>query len=72
MKNIKLTIVIERDPTTGFFIGYVPGMTGAHSQGETVEELKLNLKDVIELCVAEGDPFIVSEYVGTDQLEVTI
>ena len=72
MQNIKFTIVIEKDPTTGFFIGYVPGMTGAHSQGETVEELKLNLKDVIELCIEEGDPFIVSEYVGTDQLEVTI
>lgn len=72
MKNVKLTIVIEKDPTTGFFIGYVPGMTGAHSQGETVEELKSNLKDVIELCVQEGDPFIVSEYIGTDQLEVMI
>jgi predicted RNase H-like HicB family nuclease len=72
MKNVKFTIVIEKDPTIGFFIGYVPGMTGAHSQGETVEELKSNLKDAIELCVQEGDPFIVSEYVGTDQLEVTI
>lgn len=72
MKNVKLTIVIEKDPSTGLFVGYVPGMTGAHSQGETIEELKSNLKDVIELCVSEGDPFIVSEYVGTDHLEVTI
>ena len=72
MKNLKFTIVIEKDLTTGFYIGYVPGMTGAHSQGETVEELKSNLKEVIELCVEEGDPFIVSEYVGIDQLEVII
>ncbi|MFN8991970.1 MAG: type II toxin-antitoxin system HicB family antitoxin, partial [Betaproteobacteria bacterium] len=25
--------VIERDPQTGLFVGYVPGFPGAHSQG---------------------------------------
>ncbi len=72
MKNLQFTIVIEKDPTTNLFIGYVPGMVGAHSQGETIDELKSNLKDVIGLCIQEGDPFIVGEYIGTDQLEVII
>lgn len=72
MQNLKFTIVIEKDPATGFYVGYVPGMTGAHSQGGNIEELKSNLKEVISLCIEEGDPFIVSEYIGTEQLEVTI
>ena len=25
--------VIERDPDTGLFVGFVPGFPGAHSQG---------------------------------------
>ncbi len=51
MKNLKFTIVIQKDQQTGFYIGYVPGMTGAHSQGETIEELKSNLKEAISLCL---------------------
>jgi predicted RNase H-like HicB family nuclease len=29
------SIVVERDPDTGLYVGYVPGWPGAHSQGET-------------------------------------
>ena len=43
MKNLKFTIVIQKDPQTNLYVGYVPGMTGAHSQGETIQELKSNL-----------------------------
>lgn len=71
MKNITLTVVIEKD-TSGMFVGYVPSIIGAHSQGETIDELKENLKEVISLCVEEGDPIILSEYIGTEQLEVMI
>jgi predicted RNase H-like HicB family nuclease len=30
------TAVIERDPETRLYVGYVPGFAGAHSQGETL------------------------------------
>jgi len=72
MKNLKFTILIQKDPETGFYVGYVPNMPGAHSQGETVEELKLNLKEAISLCIEEGEPVILSEFVGTDELEVAV
>ncbi len=36
------TAVIERDPDTGLFVGYVPGGPGAHSQGASVDELRQN------------------------------
>lgn len=41
--------VIERDVDTGYFVGYVPNFPGAHSQGETLDELYANLREVIEL-----------------------
>jgi predicted RNase H-like HicB family nuclease len=36
--------VIERCPQTGLFVGFVPGFSGAHSQGETLDELNRNLQ----------------------------
>ena len=72
MKNFKFTIIIQKDFQTSLYVGYVPGMTGAHSQGKTIEELKSNLKEVIGLCLEEGEPFIVSEFIGTDELEVKV
>ena len=34
------TAVIERCPDTGLYAGFVPGFAGAHSQGETLDELR--------------------------------
>lgn len=52
----RLTAVIERCPNTGLFVGHVPGFVGAHSQGETLEELKANLAEVINMLLEDGDP----------------
>ena len=38
------TAVIEKDPDTGLYVGYVPGFPGAHSQAETLDELNKNLR----------------------------
>ena len=35
----------EGDPETGLFVGFVPGFSGAHSQGVTLDELNDNLRD---------------------------
>jgi predicted RNase H-like HicB family nuclease len=45
------TAVIEKCPDTGLFVGYIPGLHGAHSQGETLDELNQNLKEVVELIL---------------------
>ena len=65
------TAVIERCPTTGMLVGYVPGSAGAHSQGATSDELQQNLKDVIALLLEDGAPKLESEYVGTQTLTVS-
>jgi hypothetical protein len=32
---------------TGLYVGYIPGLPGAHSQGETLDELNKNLQEVV-------------------------
>jgi predicted RNase H-like HicB family nuclease len=62
--------VIERDAQTGLYVGYVPGWPGAHSQGETIDELKDNLAEVIAMLLEDGEPALESEFVGTQTLRV--
>ena len=56
--------VVERDRATGLYVGYVPGFPGAHSQGATIDELRANLKEVIELLMEDGEPRLESQFVG--------
>ncbi len=64
------TAIIERCSETGLFVGSVPGFAGAHSQGETLEELHSNLSEVIEMLLEDGDPQLDSEFIGTREIQV--
>jgi len=64
------TAIIERCPDTGLLVGYVPGFPGAHSQGDTLDELSDNLTEVINMLLEDGDPKLESEFVGTQSLQV--
>jgi predicted RNase H-like HicB family nuclease len=63
MKNY--TAVVEKCPQTGLYVGYIPGFAGAHSQGETLDELKENLHEVLQMLLEDGEPTIEGEFVGT-------
>lgn len=65
------TAVVERCPDTGLYVGYVPGFPGAHSQGETLEELNENLKEAIAMMFDDGMPAMAGEFVGTQVVVVT-
>ncbi|MDQ1265446.1 MAG: hypothetical protein QG635_596 [Bacteroidota bacterium] len=60
--------VIEKCFDTNLYVGYVPGFPGAHSQGETLEELRENLLEVIEMLLEDGAPALESEFIGTQNL----
>ena len=64
------TAIIERCPDTRLYVGYVPGFPGAHSQGETLEELNANLREVVELLLEDGEPVLDGEFVGTQTVMV--
>jgi predicted RNase H-like HicB family nuclease len=63
-------VIVERDPDTGLYVGYVPGWPGAHSQGATRDELEQNLREVITMLLEDGDPKLESEFVGLETIRV--
>ena len=64
------TAVVERCPDTGLYVGFILGFAGAHSQGETMDELHENLKEVIEMLLEDGEPVLEAEFVGTQTVVV--
>jgi predicted RNase H-like HicB family nuclease len=52
------------------YAGYVPGFPGAHSQGKTLDELQVNLREVIEMLLEDKDLSFSTEFVGIQQIVV--
>lgn len=72
---MKITAYVERDVETGLYIGIVPGIPGAHTQAETLDELQRNLQEVVELCLAEMDDesrALIPEFIGVQQVQVVV
>jgi predicted RNase H-like HicB family nuclease len=64
------TAIVERCPESKLYVGYVPGFPGAHSQGETLEELRANLREVLQMLLEDGEPTLEAEFVGTQAVTV--
>lgn len=64
------TAVVERCPETKLYVGFVPGFPGAHSQGATLEELRENLREVIQMLLEDGEPQMEAEFIGTQAVTV--
>jgi predicted RNase H-like HicB family nuclease len=62
-------VVIERDED-GCYIGEVPQLKACYSQGETIDELMNNMREVIELCLEEEGETYSSEFVGVRKIVV--
>lgn len=46
--------IVEKCPDTGSYVGYVSNFPGAHTQGETLDELYANLHEVLDMLLADG------------------
>ena len=64
------TAVVERCADTGFFVGYVPGFPGAHTQAESLDELNRNLREVIDMLLEDGEPEMDAQFIGTQTVTV--
>jgi predicted RNase H-like HicB family nuclease len=51
--TMTFTAYIEFDEETSLYVGIVPGVPGAHSQAASLDELRANLQEVLELCLEE-------------------
>jgi predicted RNase H-like HicB family nuclease len=64
------TAIVERCQDTGFYVGFIPGFRGAHTQAETLDELSKNLREVVEMLLEDGDPILETEFIGTQNVVV--
>jgi predicted RNase H-like HicB family nuclease len=62
--------IVEKCADTGLYVGYVPGFPGAHSQGDSLDELRANMKEVVEMLLEDGEPNLEAEFVGTETVKV--
>lgn len=76
MSRRTFTAFVEFDPETQLYVGTIPSVSGAHSQGATLDELQTNLREVLELCLEEmaahGTPPADVEFVGIQQIAVNL
>ena len=42
----------------------------AHSQGDTLDELRRNLQEVLEMLLEDGEPKVESEFIGIQTIQV--
>ena len=72
--TLTVTAYVEWDESVRRYVGSVPGIRGAHTQGATLDELRGNLREVLELLVEEGEvePDELAGFVGIQQLEITV
>lgn len=60
-------VIIERDED-GMYIGEVPQLQACYSQGETIDQLMANMREVIALCLEEMAELPTSEFIGVQRV----
>ena len=54
----RFAAVVEKCSDTSLYGGYIPGFPGAHSQGETLDELNANLTEVVAMILEDVKEFV--------------
>jgi predicted RNase H-like HicB family nuclease len=65
----EFTVVIERDEE-GWLVAHVPELKGCHTQARTLESLMKRVREVIALCLDEGERPEPLEPVGVQRISV--
>ena len=69
------TAHIEKDTDSGYYIGTIPAVPGAHTQAKTLDELSARLKEVLELCfetMSEEEKKSIPQFIGTQQISIAV
>ncbi|HIH42929.1 TPA: type II toxin-antitoxin system HicB family antitoxin [Candidatus Woesearchaeota archaeon] len=68
-KTYNFTVVIEQDED-GYYVGSVPSLKGCHTQGKTMDELLINVREAVELCLEVEKEFREEHFIGIQQIQV--
>jgi predicted RNase H-like HicB family nuclease len=64
----EFNVLIEKDED-GYFIAYVPGLRGCHTQAKSLDVLMKRVQEAIELCLEVEVP-TMNEFVGVQRVAV--
>ena len=64
---VTLTAVVRPEPEAGGYSASIPALPGCHTQGETLDEVRANLREAAEgwLAVAHDDALARDAAAGT-------
>ncbi|MBI4594752.1 MAG: type II toxin-antitoxin system HicB family antitoxin [Candidatus Tectomicrobia bacterium] len=66
------TIVVERDPETGWLVGEVVELPGCYTQASDLPTLEVNIREAIQAYLKTAEPEEpLPDFVGTWRVEVT-
>jgi predicted RNase H-like HicB family nuclease len=68
MNKRTFTVIIEKDEN-GTYVAEVPDLRGCYTQGDSVEDVMKNIKEVIEMCLEEQN-VTPNEFIGIQKIEV--
>ena len=64
-------VVIERDED-GYYIASVPSLRGCHTQAKSLDRLIERIKEAIELCLEVEEELVTNEFIGVQQVSVSV
>ncbi|HVL87313.1 MAG TPA: type II toxin-antitoxin system HicB family antitoxin [Candidatus Thermoplasmatota archaeon] len=68
----RFKVIIEQDPDGGY-VASVAGLPGCHTQGETLDELRSNVKEAIALYLEDEEvPDRLPQFVAVEDVEVSV
>lgn len=67
MNRKEFYVIIERDED-GIYVGDVTQLRSCYSQGTTIDELMINIREVIEMCLEELQEESITEFIGVQRL----
>jgi len=69
----QFTVVVERDPESGWLVGQVAELPGCYTQAQNMVDLEKNIREAIQVYwETTQDVTPLPQFVGLQQVEVTM
>lgn len=66
----EFSVIIERD-AEGYYVAFVPGLRGCHTQAKSLDELMTRVQEAAELCLEDlGDSVEPLDFIGVQKITV--
>jgi predicted RNase H-like HicB family nuclease len=69
-ETLDFTVLIEQDED-GIYVAKIPEIEGCYTQGKTIEEVLIRIKEAAEVCL-EGDKENISplKFIGIQKVQI--